>query len=102
VDLDDGVTIPLSAVANVERGVGTKRGDAGINAHPGVILSIQKQPGASTIDLTEEVTHAIEEIKAGVPRGVEVITLCATAMVPDRGLCLARERTQIDCFREHL
>jgi Cu/Ag efflux pump CusA len=75
VDYDAGVPVPLSAVAEVERGVGTMRGNAGVNGHPGIILSIQKQPGASTIELTEEVSHALEELEGGIPPGVEMITL---------------------------
>ncbi len=71
----DGVPIPLSQVARVERGVGTMRGDAGIDGHPGVILAVQKQPGASTIELTAAVEAALSEVGAGLGEGVEVRTL---------------------------
>ncbi len=71
----DGVPITLADVADVERGIGPMRGDAGVNGHPAVILSIQKQPGADTIGLTHTVDAALEELSAGLPAGVEVVPL---------------------------
>ncbi|MFZ5477611.1 MAG: efflux RND transporter permease subunit [Myxococcota bacterium] len=73
-DADGGATL-LRDVARIERGPGVMRGDAGVNGHPAVILSVQKQPGADTIGLTGEVEHALDTIRASLPAGVEVITL---------------------------
>jgi CzcA family heavy metal efflux pump len=71
----DGVSIPLSDVADVRRGVGTMRGDAGVNGQPAVILSVQKQPGTDTLTLTDEVEHALDELRRGLPPGVELVPL---------------------------
>jgi CzcA family heavy metal efflux pump len=71
----DGVPITLSDVADVRRGVGTQRGDAGVNGQPAVVLSVQKQPGTDTIVLTEQVEHALDELRRGLPAGVEVVPL---------------------------
>jgi CzcA family heavy metal efflux pump len=71
----DGVPIALRDVADVVRGVGVMRGDAGVNGHRGVILSVQKQPGASTVELDEAVAHALDELRPGLPAGVEVVPL---------------------------
>ena len=71
----DGVSIPLSDVADVRRGVGTMRGDAGVNGQPAVILSVQKQPGTDTLALTDEVEHALDELRRGLPPGVELVPL---------------------------
>ncbi|MES2644252.1 MAG: efflux RND transporter permease subunit [Myxococcota bacterium] len=71
----DGVPITLADVADVRRGIGTQRGDAGVNGQPAVVLSVQKQPGTDTIVLTEQVEHALDELRRGLPAGVEVVPL---------------------------
>ncbi len=48
-------SIRLGQVADVAIGSRLKRGDAGFNGKPAVILSIQKQPGADTLQLTKAV-----------------------------------------------
>lgn len=47
--------IRLGQVADLAVGSRLKRGDAGFNGKPAVILSIQKQPGADTLQLTRAV-----------------------------------------------
>jgi len=71
----DGVPIPLGAVADLRRGVGVMRGDAGVNGHPAVILSVQKQPGADTLTLTGEVERTLDGLRRGLPPGVELTVL---------------------------
>ena len=73
-DADGGATL-LRDVATIVRAPGVMRGDAGVNGHPAVILSVQKQPGADTMALTEEVEHALTQLRASLPPGVEVVTL---------------------------
>ena len=68
----EGVPVALSEVATVEPGVGVMRGDAGVNGHPGVILAIQKQPGTSTIELSRQVSAALDELRPGLGAGVEI------------------------------
>ncbi len=57
VAMREGVPVRLSQVAEVAVGPAVKRGDGGMNGRPSVILAVQKQPGASTLALTEQV-HA--------------------------------------------
>ncbi|MCY7346158.1 MAG: efflux RND transporter permease subunit [Pyrinomonadaceae bacterium] len=64
--------IRLGDVANVEFGARIKRGDAGTNGKPAVIVSVQKQPGASTLDLTEQVDAAVAELQKTLPPDVEI------------------------------
>lgn len=49
-----------------------KRGDAGVNGKPAVILSIQKQPGASTIQLTDLIQAELDKIQKTLPEGVKI------------------------------
>lgn len=49
-----------------------KRGDAGVNGKPAVILSIQKQPGASTIQLTDLIQAELDKIQKTLPDGVKI------------------------------
>jgi CzcA family heavy metal efflux pump len=64
--------IKLGDVASVEFGARIKRGDAGTNGKPAVILSVQKQPGASTLDLTERIDEAVKELSSTLPPDVEI------------------------------
>ncbi|MEO6097404.1 MAG: efflux RND transporter permease subunit [Fibrobacteria bacterium] len=68
----DGEAITLDRVAEVEFGSPQKRGSAGANAKPAVILSVKKQPGASTIELTGKIEAAIRDLQKGLPKGVSV------------------------------
>jgi HME family heavy-metal exporter len=66
----EGQPIALRQVAAVEYGPRFKRGEAGVDGQPAVILAISKQPGADTIRLTRAVEAALRELQAGMPRGV--------------------------------
>ncbi len=45
----------LHHVAQIQEGPAPKRGDASIDGHPGVVITIVKQPHADTRKLTDEV-----------------------------------------------
>ncbi|MEO5858970.1 MAG: efflux RND transporter permease subunit [Pyrinomonadaceae bacterium] len=64
--------ISLGDVATVEFGAKIKRGEAGTNGKPAVIVSVQKQPGASTQDLTKQVDEAVAELQKTLPPDVEI------------------------------
>ncbi|MBM3620653.1 MAG: efflux RND transporter permease subunit [Alphaproteobacteria bacterium] len=70
VGFREGQPIALRQVARVEYGARFKRGDAGVDGRPAVILAIAKQPGADTIHLTRVVEAALTELQAAMPRGV--------------------------------
>jgi multidrug efflux pump subunit AcrB len=46
-------------------------GDAVVHGGPGLLLVIDKTPGANTLDVTRRVDHALDELQAGMP-GVAV------------------------------
>ncbi|MBL4655520.1 MAG: efflux RND transporter permease subunit, partial [Bacteroidia bacterium] len=66
--------ILISQVAEVKFGAKFKRGDGSLNGIPGVIMTVEKQPNASTIDLTAEVIQALEELKPSLPPDVKINT----------------------------
>jgi CzcA family heavy metal efflux pump len=68
----EGVPVLLSQVAEVKYGAAMKRGDASINAKPAVILTVEKQPGASTVELTEQIEAALIELQSTLPRDVKL------------------------------
>ncbi len=71
VSVKNGQPILLSQVADVKIAPALKRGDGGYNGKPAVILSVQKQPSADSVTLTREVERAMEELKKGLPAGIE-------------------------------
>ena len=71
----NGVPIPLAAVADVTIGTAPKRGDAGVNARPAVILMVQKQPGTATIQLTEQIEEALHQLGTSLPADVRTRVL---------------------------
>ncbi len=66
--------ILLKQVAEVKFGGPVKRGDGSFNGKPAVILSIEKQPGSSTLTVTDDVLKAIEEIKSSLPENIHINT----------------------------
>nr|MBL8412220.1 efflux RND transporter permease subunit [Dechloromonas sp.] len=66
----NGQPILLRQVAGVAFAPAIKRGDAGFNGGAAVILSIQKQPTADTVDLTRRLESALSGMRQGLPAGV--------------------------------
>ncbi len=65
-----GQPILLSQVASVSFAPAIKRGDAGYNGKPAVLLGVQKQPDADTVKLTNRVVEALAGFKASLPPGM--------------------------------
>jgi HME family heavy-metal exporter len=66
----NGRPIRLLQVASVAYAAAVKRGDAGYNGVPAVVVSVQKQPGADTVKVTREIEAALEELGRGRPPGL--------------------------------
>ena len=68
----DGAPVTVGQVAEVRFGAGLPRGDASANAKPAVVLSIQKQPNANTLELTRQIDRALIEISKSLPSDVKI------------------------------
>jgi CzcA family heavy metal efflux pump len=66
----DGRAILMEQVATVSFAAGLKRGDAGYNGMPAVVVSVQKQPDADTVKLTTQIEAALAELQQGLPPGL--------------------------------
>jgi heavy-metal exporter, HME family len=64
--------IRLDEIADVAFAPALKRGDAGLNGRPAVILMVQKQPGADTLALTAQVDAAFAALAKTIPPGMEL------------------------------
>src|SRR5215475_5790042 len=70
VAVRNGQPIFLKQVASVDFAPRVKRGEAGYNGKPAVIISIQKQPAADTVTLTGKIETALQDIQRTLPAGV--------------------------------
>jgi HME family heavy-metal exporter len=70
-----GQPILLHQVATVEFAPRVKRGDAGYQGKPAVIISVLKQPDADTVSLTRKVEAALAEVQKTLPAGVSATNI---------------------------
>lgn len=68
----ENTPVYLKQIASVKIGPPIKRGDGGLNGKPAVIMAIEKQPNANTVELTKEIDNALDEIQKTLPPGIEI------------------------------
>ncbi len=71
----DGQAILMRQIADVTFAAASKRGDAGYEGKPAVILGIQKQPTADTIALTRAIETALTDMQRSLPVGMDKPTV---------------------------
>jgi len=59
-------------VAHVQIGAALKRGEGSHKGSPAVILGIQKQPGANTLELTRQLDTTLDDIQRTLPPGMVI------------------------------
>ena len=85
-------SVLLGNVAEIAEGPAPKRGDGSIDGHPGVVITIVKQPHADTRMLTEEVITAMREAESALPADIIVETnLFQLKTFIDRGVYYVEE-----------
>src|SRR5215213_3968424 len=74
VTVRDGTPILVKNVATVRAGPALKRGDGSFNGQPAVVATIQKQPGANTLEVTGQIETTLAGLKATLPPDVQIDT----------------------------
>ncbi|MDE6611877.1 MAG: efflux RND transporter permease subunit [Muribaculaceae bacterium] len=70
---DTGGVVTVGDVATVEQSGALPRiGLASVEAEPAVLITVTKQPGAGTVQLTERIDRVLEAMKPGLPADVRV------------------------------
>jgi HME family heavy-metal exporter len=71
----DSGSVRLKQIATVAEGAPQRRGSAGHNGGPAVILAIQKQPGTDTLAVTDAAEAQLASLDAQLPAGVTRATV---------------------------
>jgi len=87
----NGGPVRLGQVATLVEGEPLRRGDAGLDGAPAIILSIQKQPGVDTLQLTRAVESTLVELAASLPPDVQRQTVFRQAGFIEESLTNVRE-----------
>jgi CzcA family heavy metal efflux pump len=74
VTVREGASILLKNIATVQEGPALKRGDGSFNMQPAVVATIQKQPNANTLELTEQIEQTLASLKPTLPSDVTIDT----------------------------
>src|SRR5687767_220403 len=72
VKIYDTVPVLIRDLGTVQIGSAIKRGDGSHNAKPAVIIGIQKQPGANTLELSEQIDATLDDIQRALPQGMMI------------------------------
>ena len=70
----NGAPILVKNVAEVKAAATLKRGDGSFNMKPAVVATIQKQPNANTLEVTEQIETILATLKASLPPDVLIDT----------------------------
>jgi HME family heavy-metal exporter len=72
VRANPGRSVLLEQIARIEVGPSPKRGDASVDGHPGVVITVAKQPHVDTRELTSRIHEALADIEAALPPDIVV------------------------------
>ncbi len=64
--------ILVEHIGQVQIGAALKRGEGSHNGKPAVVLGIQKQPGANTLELTRTLDAVLDDIQQSLPEGMSI------------------------------
>jgi multidrug efflux pump len=68
----NGAPIRLKDIATAVEGAENTRLGAWVNDQPGIILNVQRQPGANVIATVDQIKQVLPELEAGLPESVKV------------------------------
>ena len=65
-------SVLIRDVADVREGAALKRGEGSRSGRPAVIVGVQKQPGANTIDVTARLDRELDALETQLPTGITI------------------------------
>lgn len=68
----NGIPVLVRDVANVVVGADFRVGDASVNTHPGIMISVGKHPATNTMELTQRLDEALIHIGKSLPTGMKL------------------------------
>jgi multidrug efflux pump len=71
----NGAPVVLSDIARVTDDVENNKLAAWMNKTPAIIVNIQRQPGANTIQVVDRIKQLLPQLKANLPAGIDVTVL---------------------------
>ncbi|MDE7095903.1 MAG: efflux RND transporter permease subunit, partial [Muribaculaceae bacterium] len=75
VKTESGQTVRLNDIADVKIGPKTPQiGTATLRAAPAVLVTVTKQPGAGSIELTKAIHSELDNLKKSLPSGINIDT----------------------------
>ena len=74
IAMREGRPVRIADVAQVVIGSSDRIGDAALKTKPAVVITISKQPSTNTLELTKRLDTVLEDLRAGLPQGVELHT----------------------------
>ncbi|WP_420239798.1 efflux RND transporter permease subunit [Telmatobacter bradus] len=75
ISFSNGAPVFVKDVAKVVSGVENNKQAAWMNQTPAVILNIQRQPGANTIDVVKRIQTILPVLEANLPASIRVTTM---------------------------
>jgi len=72
VTMRSGRPILVRDVADVREGAAFKRGEGSRSGKPAVIVGVQKQPGANTLELTARLDRELDRLQQELPKGMTI------------------------------
>jgi len=70
-----GAPVMLTDVAKIIDGVENNNLAAWMNKTPAVIINVQRQPGANTIDVVKRIKTLLPQLQSNLPAGINIVTL---------------------------
>lgn len=68
----DGYQVNIEDVAEISVGAAPKIGDGSLRGEPAVIITVMKQPGTNTLELTDKIDVAIADLEMNLPKDVHI------------------------------
>src|SRR5688572_829529 len=72
VRVSNGIPLTVAQLATVQEAPEPARGTASYRARPAVILSVQKQPGSNTLEVTRRLDQVLEDLARTLPKGIVI------------------------------